>query len=298
MSIGDDNVKVYEVETCTSIELDEVTGVALVCIDPISFLGQIDPETGVARDGLEIRGECVKDRILVYPTGAGSTVGSYVLLNLKKNGVAPGGIINRETDTVVLAGAIWFLGYLLLYALRLPVVYQHGRYVMPAMPVFFLWGLAALLKFSNSKAFGRYHWLAATSWNILTEILCVAFWLIGANTYARDVALIESEMVASAKWVAENLPQDEIIAAHDIGALGYFDDHELIDLAGLISPEVIPFIRNEERLAEFLDTSEAAYLITFPGFYPLLSNLAEPAHVTKGIGPELGGENMVVFHWR
>ena len=96
----------YEVETCGSVEKAEVRGEALVCSQPISFLGQIDAETGVALEGLEIEGESVKGKILVYPTGAGSTVGSYVILNLVKNGVAPLGIINRETDTVVLSGAM------------------------------------------------------------------------------------------------------------------------------------------------------------------------------------------------
>jgi len=99
--------KTYFVQTCSSIETDEVTGVALVCAEDISFLGQIDPGTGTAQEGLSIEGTSVKDRILVYPTGKGSTVGSYVLLNLIKNGVGPKGIINRETDTVVLSGAIW-----------------------------------------------------------------------------------------------------------------------------------------------------------------------------------------------
>jgi len=203
----------------------------------------------------------------------------------------------RKQDWGTLAGMVWFAGYTLLYAERLPV-YQHGRYIMPAMPVFFLWGLAALIEFSNSKTFGRYHWMVATGWKFLSGILCLAFWLTGASTYSEDVALIESEMVASAKWVAENVPQDAIVAAHDIGALGYFDNHTLVDLAGLISPEVIPFIRDEEKLVKFLDESGASYLIAFPEFYPNLSELAETIYITDGIGPELGGENMVVFHWR
>jgi hypothetical protein len=201
----------------------------------------------------------------------------------------------REWGT--LAGMVWFAGYLFLYVERLPV-YQHGRYIMPAMPIFFLWGLVALIGFSKSKMFGRYHWMVATGWNYLVGILCVAFWLIGARTYAEDVALIESEMVASARWVAENVPGDEIVAAHDIGALGYFDNHPLIDLAGLVSPEVIPFIRDEEKLAEFLDESNASYLISFPGFYPYLSEIAEPVFVTDGVAPALGGNNMIVYRWR
>ena len=166
------------------------------------------------------------------------------------------------------------------------------------MPIFFLWGLAALTEFNGTKIFGRYHWLAATGWNLLTGMFCVAFWAIGSYTYAQDVALIESEMVASAKWISNNVPQGEVIAAHDIGALGYYDNHELIDLAGLVSPEVIPFIRDEERLAQFLDDRDAVYLIAFPDFYPLLSKRAEPVYVTDGFGPELGGENIVIYHWR
>jgi hypothetical protein len=110
--------------------------------------------------------------------------------------------------------------------------------------------------------------------------------------------LIESEMIVSAKWVAENVPQNEVVAAHDIGALGYYDNHDLIDLAGLVSPEVIPFIRDEEKLAEFLDEKDVKYFIAFPTFYPLLSSWATPAFVTDGIGADLGGENMIVFHWR
>jgi len=206
-----------------------------------------------------------------------------------------GSLRNRDWGT--LAGMAWFGGYLFLYVQRLPV-YQHGRYIMPAMPIFFLWGLAALMEFSKSKSFGRYHWITATGWKYLVISLSVVFWLYGAFTYAQDVALIESEMVTSAKWVAENVPEDETIAAHDIGALGYFDNHELIDLAGLVSPEVIPFIRDEERLAEFLDQRNAQYLIAFPDFYPVLSEQAEKVFITDGIGPELGGKNMIVFHWR
>jgi hypothetical protein len=203
----------------------------------------------------------------------------------------------RNRDWGTLAGMVWFAGYLFLYVERLPA-YQHGRYVMPAMPIFFLWGLVAVVEFSKSKLFRRYQWMAATGWNTLAGILCAAFWVIGAGTYAEDVALIESEMVTTAKWVAENVPQDEIIAAHDIGALGYFDNHILIDLAGLVSPEVIPFIRNEERLAGFLDENKVSYLIAFPEFYPYLSELAQPVFTTGGFAPEFGGENMVVFHWR
>ena len=200
----------------------------------------------------------------------------------------------KKRDWGTLAGMVWFAGYLFLYIERLPV-YQHGRYIMPAMPIFFLWGLAAVVKFGKSKTFGRYHWVFSATWTMLSGVLCGAFWLLGASTYAKDVALIESEMVTTAKWVAENIPADKLIAAHDIGALGYYDEHELLDLAGLISPEVIPFMRDEEKLAEFLVENNAGYLIAFPDFYPVLSEQLEPVFESGGLSVEFGGKNMIVF---
>jgi len=80
---------------------------ALVTSQPISFYGGVDPNTGeVLEKDHELQGKSVKGKILVFPTGKGSTVGSYTLYRLKKNGVAPAGIINRECETVVAVGAI------------------------------------------------------------------------------------------------------------------------------------------------------------------------------------------------
>jgi hypothetical protein len=80
---------------------------ALVTSMPISFYGGVDPNTGeVLEKGHELQGKSVKGKILVFPTGKGSTVGSYTLYRLKKNGVAPAGIINSECETVVAVGAI------------------------------------------------------------------------------------------------------------------------------------------------------------------------------------------------
>ncbi|KUO40234.1 MAG: hypothetical protein APZ16_00630 [Candidatus Hadarchaeum yellowstonense] len=82
-------------------------GEALVSRAPIGFYGGIDPKTGIVIEkGHELEGKCVKDKILVFPQGKGSTVGSYVIYGLKKNGVAPAAIVNRETETIVATGVI------------------------------------------------------------------------------------------------------------------------------------------------------------------------------------------------
>jgi hypothetical protein len=82
-------------------------GEALTTTQPISFYGGVDPETSeILEKGHELQGKRIKGKILVFPTGKGSTVGSYTLYRLKKGGIAPAGIINRECETVVAVGAI------------------------------------------------------------------------------------------------------------------------------------------------------------------------------------------------
>lgn len=82
-------------------------GEALVTSMPISFYGGVDPNTGVVIEkGHELQGQSVKGKILVFPQGKGSTVGSYTLYRMKKNGTAPAGMINRECETIVAVGAI------------------------------------------------------------------------------------------------------------------------------------------------------------------------------------------------
>jgi hypothetical protein len=101
-----------------------------------------------------------------------------------------------------------------------------------------------------------------------------------------------------AHWVADNTPSNALVAAHDIGALGYFAQRDLLDLAGLVSPEVIPFIRDETRLAEFLQDRHADYLVTFPGWYPQLVQGAHLVYSSAGsFSPMMGGENMAVYQW-
>jgi uncharacterized protein len=82
-------------------------GEALVSSSPMSFYGGVNPESGeVVERGHELQGQCVKGKILVFPSGKGSTVGSYVLYRLAKNGAAPRAIINSKCETIVAVGAI------------------------------------------------------------------------------------------------------------------------------------------------------------------------------------------------
>jgi hypothetical protein len=203
-----------------------------------------------------------------------------------------------QRNWAAIAGILWLLGYIGLYVWRLPVTYQHGRYLMPVMPEYLLWSLAGLIKYSTMTKFVVWRNVLVKSWRISAGIILIIFWLLGLNAYRKDVAFIESEMVNIANWVAQNTDKNAIIAAHDIGALGFFSGRDIVDLAGLINPEVIPFIRDEEKLKIYLDERNANYLVTFPDWYPILTRGASPIYVSSvKNGLNLGVENMAVYKW-
>ncbi len=99
--------KMEEIIKARKISKGIAEGEVLISTEPISFYGGVDPNTGiVVEKGHPLEGKSVKDKILIFPFGKGSTVGSYILYRMKKNGVAPKAIINRECDPIVAVGAI------------------------------------------------------------------------------------------------------------------------------------------------------------------------------------------------
>ena len=85
----------------------KIEGEAIVSTEPIGFYGGIDINTGIVIEkGHMLEGQSVKDRVLVFPNGKGSTVGSYVIYGIAKNKVGPKAIVNKETETIVATGAI------------------------------------------------------------------------------------------------------------------------------------------------------------------------------------------------
>jgi hypothetical protein len=89
------------------IKAGRASGTALVSPEPIGFYGHVDPETGLIREkGHPLEGECVTGRVLCFPTGKGSTVGSYTLYRMNKAGTAPAAILNEQSEAIIAVGAI------------------------------------------------------------------------------------------------------------------------------------------------------------------------------------------------
>jgi len=83
------------------------TGDLIVSPAPISFLAGVDPDSGqIIEKGHPLVGQAIGGKVLAFPFGKGSTVGSYVLYALSRTGHAPAAIINSEAEPIIATGAI------------------------------------------------------------------------------------------------------------------------------------------------------------------------------------------------
>lgn len=199
---------------------------------------------------------------------------------------------------------VWGVALIGLYAARLPAPFQHGRYVIPALPALILVGVvgtAQLMRLGSSSSL----WVRVLkkSYALTLGVLFLAFALyFGPLSYRTDVRIIEEEMVAPAHWVKANISEDEVFASHDIGALGYFVQRPLIDVAGLITPEIVPILRDKEAVYAFLQERDAHYLMAFPNQVPgreyddMNDPRLCPVHESGGTtSSSVGGPTMVIY---
>jgi predicted aconitase with swiveling domain len=100
-------MKKLNVIKCSKISKGHAKGEVLATKEPLSFLGGVDPHTGVVIDqGHELYGEKISNKILVIPSGKGSTVGSYVIFQMAKSKTAPKAIISIKAEPIIATGAI------------------------------------------------------------------------------------------------------------------------------------------------------------------------------------------------
>ena len=92
---------------CRSVSKGKASGELIVSNNPISFLGGVNPENGEVIDpNHDLNGKSIKDKVLFIPGGKGSTVGSYVIFQMKKNNTAPKAIICLKAEPIIATGAI------------------------------------------------------------------------------------------------------------------------------------------------------------------------------------------------
>jgi arabinofuranosyltransferase len=201
-------------------------------------------------------------------------------------------VVRKRRDLWLIV--VWPLVLLAVYAWRLPTVYQHGRYLMPALPFLILlgwWGLVDLRRKITMRLLSRLY-------PVTVAFLAAFGWVYGAGIYGSDVRFIESFQVTTARWLRDNTPPDALVATHDIGAIGYFSGRRLVDSAGLVTPVVLPLLQDQPRLLAYLKEQRVAYVVQFPVWYPLISRELAGREVFRVHDDRViaeGGDDFVVY---
>jgi hypothetical protein len=167
---------------------------------------------------------------------------------------------------------LWSVTLVGLYAVALPVIYDHGRYLMPLIPLVIVFGVEGIWKLLEK--FVRSHLLRSVVWFMLFGMVIV-LWINGASDYAYRIRLFNVVHMQAARWIDTNSPQDAIIATHDIGIIGYYTERQMVDLAGLVTPEIVPMMNEPKKLADFLRSEDVTYVLVYSGYYRELLDLLD-----------------------
>jgi arabinofuranosyltransferase len=210
--------------------------------------------------------------VRLWRVSSPTLVGGQVLL---LPGVCYAGyLLIRRRRWFSLLPLLWGSALVGAYALLLPVTYQHGRYAMPVIPLLLVYGVSGTAALTQPWSRHLLVRVSSRALPLAVVLLTLFFWARGAVVYGEDVAFIQGEMVATAHWLNDHTTPGDLIAVHDIGAVGYLTQRPLLDLAGLITPEVIPFMTDAGQLANWMIQRGATYAVFFPDFSATYSRLA------------------------
>ncbi len=168
---------------------------------------------------------------------------------------------------------LFSLGLLSAYWITLPVFYQEGRYLMPVLPFFIILGIygirllvSGLTRFAPSLKHIQFAGLILVLFFIYQFVHDA--WN-GRAAYAEACQYIGRRQVLAGHWLHDHLPGNAVIATHDVGAIAYYSDRRIVDMVGLISPDMIPNIGSLDRLRSFLIAKRATHLAVLRNWFEI-----------------------------
>lgn len=199
---------------------------------------------------------------------------------------------------------LWFLGLPIFNAVINPVTWHHGRYFIFLIPISFLFSLHGLFCVSDSPRLRRLR--LKEGFLILSLFLSIGLLFHWSKIYAQNVDNINQMDVRMGRWVEANLSQGVVLAVSDVGAIAFYSGRTIIDTDGLVTSEIIPFLRGmgrEQGVFQYLFQRKPDFVIAFYNEFRFLTTrteIFEPIYslrVTENT--ILGGDRMVVYraHW-
>lgn len=261
--------------------------------------GHLLPSTFYAKGVYYALGSGELERLAGYALGVVQFLWSSppVILGLPGAGYLLWQMRRDWRGSTIWLALMWCVALIGIYAVHLPVVYQNGRYLMPALPVLLALGMAGWLRLLKT----RHYALLPVALLVLALALGLFSVGRGAGIYAANVRYINEYQVATAFWLREHTPPDAVVATHDIGAIGYFSDRHIIDLGGLTQPEIVPLLSDQQALVAYLKEQQVGYVVMFPDWFPqprLLLLAVQNREVYRAHDPSIaaiGGSDLVTY---
>jgi tetratricopeptide (TPR) repeat protein len=184
-------------------------------------------------------------------------------------------VVRRKSEPL-LSGCFWMVGLVMAYKMYLPYLYHEGRYIMPVIPFFLLISLRGIIEMFRFVP--RLVRLSTDGPRVLVArllvllLFCIQFGVASweeREAYAADCRYISDRQVKAALWMRDHLPTDALVATHDIGAIGYYSDRKILDMVGLVSPQMIRQIGNLTGLKEQLVDRKVTHVAVLRSWFEL-----------------------------
>lgn len=169
---------------------------------------------------------------------------------------------------------VFILALIFIYWLKLPYAHRFGRYMMPIIPFFILVASIGFRdfafivnKYTNNALFAKsifYIWFG------IIYFMGIKIYDETKELYVAQCKYIYDRQVMAAKFLEKNTVEGDVIATHDVGAIGFYSGRKIVDVAGLVTPELIKKINDEnyvDYMTKYLDENKVTYLAFLREWY-------------------------------
>lgn len=174
---------------------------------------------------------------------------------------------------IVFAFALVFI-----YWYKLPYAHRFGRYLMPVIPFMILASMVGFRELARLTASYFKSKQLANGLNfiliLLVLVLSVPNYLDNKKVYADECKYINDRQVVAAKWIRDNTKETDIIGTHDVGAIAFYSQRKIVDVAGLVTPELINKLHDKnyvEYMRDYLKKNNVAYLAFLREWYRVVN---------------------------
>lgn len=187
--------------------------------------------------------------------------------------------IFKKRKNELLVYFLFVIGFILMYYLMLPFSHRFGRYLMPVIPFYILsgfYGLKSLFDFllikKTSPAVINFIFLAFIVAGIILSVKEIG---ASSNEYSELCKYHNDRHAAAGRWLKKNISENAVIATHDIGAIGFYSQRKIVDMVGLVTPELISHINDKDYstfINSYLAKNKIDYLVTLRNWFEVVND--------------------------